>query len=267
MGRLYSNPAVKTSITSGSPSLLRSLLTLLPPIAAACLALVFAPSAGAYVTISDYNVSGSSLASSTNAYTNDTNIITGSGVSGDFQFETIESNCYAAPSNDLPLTEAAAVSGSDYISFTITPKSNSLNYDTLFFNLCGNANNINPSNPYDGEVVVRSSVDNFTTDLVSGSTGALTPGENTELGLGADPGSASNLSFPIESSPVEFRFYFFDNEGTGGSFCNVGVTNIILTANVVPEPSTWADLHLAAGGLTLVLKRHPASPASLQTRS
>lgn len=247
--------AVKTSISSRFKPLLRDLITNLPLVAATFLALATAPPARAYVTISDYNFSGASLASSTNAYTNDTNIVTGAGLSGDFQFETIESNCYAVPSPDLPLTETAAVSGSDYISLTITPKTNSLNYNTLFFNLCGDANDI--SNPFDGDIVVRSSVDNFTTDLVTASTGDLSAGGNTEIGEGADPGSANNLTFPTQGGSVEFRFYFFDNEN-GSSFSNVGITNIILTATPVPEPSTWADALLATGGLMLVMQRRVA---------
>jgi len=38
-------------------------------------------------------------------------------------------------SGNLPTSEAAAITGSDYISFTITPTSGTLSYSSVFFNI------------------------------------------------------------------------------------------------------------------------------------
>jgi len=155
---------------------------------AAYLILITPPSAEAAPTVADYTFSGDSLSSSTNAFAIATDVTTGPGIAGETEFQTIfGSTVYdAVTSNNLPLTEAAAVSGSDYISLTITPKTGFLDYATLFFEICGGADDI--SNLFDGDISVRSSVDNFTSDLLTVSTGDLSAGAVNRKRGGLLPG-------------------------------------------------------------------------------
>ena len=199
-------------------------------------------------TVADFTFAGDSLASSgSNAFSNVTSLSTGTGLAGDFQFSTIFSvPDYIVPSSDLPLTEATAVSGSDYLSFTVTPKATySLEYNQISFDLCLNVND--NTNPFVGDVYLRSSVDGFTSDLLTGSS-SLNAGQEGESGEGG------TFSLPAESGPVEFRLYFFDNQNSFLS--TVGVTDIILTATPVPEPSDWAEVGMGVMLVVWGLKGH-----------
>ena len=201
--------------------------------AVVCLALAAPPVASAAaVTVAEYTFSGDSLASGTNPYATAANIVIGPGLSGDTAFDSNSGSTeLGVYSGYLPTSEAAAVTGSDYISFTVTPRSGLINYNTLFFNIDVEA--FENATAFTGSISVRSSVDGFTADLVTATGGPFTSGGNNE-----DSGASSGpLSLPTESGPVEFRFYFYDDQNDD-SFNTISIDNIIVTAASVPEVAT-----------------------------
>ncbi len=136
-------------------------------------------------------------------------------------------------SDITPATEASAISLNDYISFTLTPANGvSLAYTLLSFAL--NVNN--GGDDITANISVRWNVDAFATALVTKTRLVLSGNSTTS-------GSAVTLSsFPAQSIPVEFRFYFFDDQDN--AFTTVGIDSITLTGTVVPEPSSFALLVL-----------------------
>ena len=259
---------MKTSIRSRL--LLRGILTHLPSIGVVvCLTLGAATPTRAQVIVADYSFSGGSLESSSSD-TNSTasNITIGPGLPAGDNFGIIFGSTYyyEVKSDDLPTTESSAVSGSDYITFTVTPlNSESLDYTNLFFDIVASVNNITP--PFVGDISVRSSVDGFASDIITSGSISQDSGEGEE-------GVSGAISLPAQSGPVSFNFYFFDNQSSSSSY--VGITDIQLTATEtpVPEPSTWADMVLSAGLLLLAAhaRRYAkppgwASAAAIDSRS
>ena len=151
-------------------------------------------------------------------------------------------------SGNLPTSEAAAITGSDYISFTITPTSGTLSYSSVFFNIDVEA--FENATAFTGSISVRSSIDGFTADLLTGTGGPFTSGGNNEdSGAGSGP-----LSLAAQSGSVEFRFYFYDDQNDD-SLNTISIDNITVMAIPVPETSPWFDVIMAAGGL--ILTRNP----------
>ncbi|HEX4086556.1 MAG TPA: PEP-CTERM sorting domain-containing protein [Chthoniobacteraceae bacterium] len=193
-----------------------------------CLVFLVAPAARAQgTTVAEYAFHDGSLASSAGSPdATASNINTGAGLSGDTEFVLFGGSTYTdgASSEDLPLTESAAVTDSDYLSFTVTPTSGSLDYADLTFELCTEVGSVSP--PFVDDIDVRSSVDNFTTDLLQ--TSDFNDSGDAQAGVGG------SISLPPESGPVTFNFYFFDNQSSSST---VTFANIFLTAEPVPEPS------------------------------
>jgi hypothetical protein len=230
-------------------ALAREILAHLPGIGAVvCLILLTALPARSQVQVADYTFASESLASSgANAFSTASHLSVGAGLASVAEFGSIFGNIdYGAPSDSLPLTEALAISGNDYFTITITPTSGSLAFTNITFDLCVSAND--NTNPFVGDIAVRSSVDNFASDLPAG-TGSLSldAGQQSESGVGG------TLSLLAQSQPVEFRFYFFDNQAS--QFSTVSLTDITLMATPVPEPSAWLDIALSLGALPLFSRR------------
>ena len=200
------------------------------------LALVFlvAPAARAVVpTVAHYTFTGNSLASSdTDPNSTAANFVAGAGFSGKTTFVTVfGSNGFAVTSDNVPSSEAAAISGSDYLSFTLFPNNGFTGaYSNLFFNIVATDN----TNAVDINVEVRWSVDNFASALTT-DTLSLNPGTQSEGGAGG-----ALPSVPAHSGPVEFRFYIFNNPNNPNStFCTEGIANVTLSSNetqCVPPP-------------------------------
>ena len=205
--------------------------------------------ASAQVQVAYYPFTGDSLASSsTDTYATASNILAGPGLSGDTEFDSNSGSTeLGVYSGYVPTSETSAITGSDYISFTITPTSKSLSYNGLSFGMDVEAFE-NPT-AFSGSIVIRWSVDGFTSDLLSKTIGPFPPGPNN----GQSGASTNTLSFPAQSGPVTFNCYFYDNQNDD-SFNTISVNDIAVTATPVPEPSAWVDLILSAGGLMFLVK-------------
>lgn len=247
---------MKTSTTSRVGSLLRALSThLLALGAVVCLGLTTVlPARGQQATVANYNFANTSLASSENGpESTASSMTTGSGLSGHTVFIPSGGSDYAygASSDNLQTSESGASDDSDYLSFTVTPSAGeSLTYGSSFdFQADLVIDNGSSSGTFDGYVELFSSVDNYTSPLFTGSSGAVNAFQNSETGVGG------TISLQAQSAPVTFLLYLFDNETV--SSVEVGLTNISLvaTAAPVPEPSTWADVVLSVSGMLLVAKR------------
>ena len=196
-------------------------------------------------TVANYTFTGNSLSSNdADASSTAGDVVIAAGLSGHTTFFTPSFSGVAlgVTSDFTPATEAAAISGNDYIGFTMTPANGvSLAYNALSFNPQGT----NFSNTITENISVRWSVDNFATTVGSGTL-TLNPGQG-----GTGGGSATLTGSPAQSGAVEFRFYFYDDQNSNVS--TVGIDNIALTASVVPEPSS--ALLLLAGSLALAMRR------------
>jgi hypothetical protein len=132
-----------------------------------------------------------------------------------------------------------------YFSITLTPGAGAWLYDTLFFNLDGSANNLGSN--YVTNIAVRWSVDGFTTTLGT-CTQTINIGQNSISGYSI----ATLPSYGWQTGPVEFRFFFYDNQNES-MFTYTAMDSITLTAT--PEPSTWAMLATGLASLLAVRRR------------
>jgi hypothetical protein len=188
-------------------------------------------------TVAHYTFSGNSLVSSDTDPTSVAgDMVIGAGLSGNTTFFTIfgSTTCLGATSDHTPATEAAAISGDDYLSFTVTPNAGTaLDYSSMTFNFAWQNN----SNTVNENLSLRWSVDGFASTLDSQST-SESPGT---AGLA---GGSFMIPAADQSGPVEFRIYFFDDANT--QFSTVGIANVALVATSVPEPSAASLVLLGA---------------------
>ncbi len=108
-----------------------------------------------------------------------------------------------------------------YYTFTVTPAAGGTSWNGLTLDLA----NFDAAGINDGPTrfAVRSSLDNFTANLLTGTVGAAFTTDTTALDVTA-------------TTPVEYRLYGFAAGTTGGL---LQVDNVALTlAAPVPEPST-----------------------------
>ncbi len=96
-------------------------------------------------------------------------------------------------------------------------------------------------------ISVRWSVDSFATTLAT-KTRLVLGG-----GLTTSGGTATLKSFPAQSTPVEFRFYFFDDQDDAST--TVGIDSLTLTATAVPEPSSLVLLLVGGFWIARLISR------------
>ena len=186
--------------------------------------------------LSQYSFTGS-VRTSSDADLNSTStaFIDGPGITG--LIDAGRGNPLPSLSADISTTaatQALALSGNDYFTFTITPAGGfqlnltSITFDSAVF---GNIT---------ATFFLRSSADNFATDLGSTTTSSTTFG-NTNISL-------TGVSFQNVTTALTFRLYVFDNQDTG----NRGplLDNFVLNGMsiLIPEPATWATF-MVGGGL------------------
>lgn len=138
-----------------------------------------------------------------------------------------------ANSNDWSM--ASNIDTRLYYTFTVTPAAGGTSWNALTLDVADfDAASIN-----DGPTrfAVRSSLDGFTSNLLTGTVGSTFTTATTAL----------NVTSKV---PVEYRIYGFGAGSTGGLF---QIDNVALTfAAPVPEPSTLLWLGLAAFAAWLV---------------
>ncbi|MBX3740784.1 MAG: hypothetical protein KF712_07335 [Akkermansiaceae bacterium] len=135
----------------------------------------------------------------------------------------------------------------DYISFTVTADpGTSYNFTSLTFKYSVQVATSGPV-PISSNAVVRSSLDNFATNLGTFAVMRTASGTTT-----LSPGPSVDLSaYTNVSGAVEFRIYVFDDVDAIGSQSRFD--NIILNATIVPEMSGVSLV--AFGSLLLAWKR------------
>ncbi|HWH71030.1 MAG TPA: DNRLRE domain-containing protein, partial [Candidatus Sulfotelmatobacter sp.] len=107
--------------------------------------------------------------------------------------------------------EDGAVASQDYVSFTLGPRPG------YVLNCAGLSAwfKLQATNYFNSFLVVRSSLDNFTTNLAS----ATVPGNTTAFTLLTN--SLNTALFTNLLNPVEFRFYFYDDTENSGDIIRV----------------------------------------------
>jgi len=147
----------------------------------------------------------------------------------------------AAIGNSGVTTEAGAISGNDYVEFTLTA---GLGYEMDLSSLTFNFARNNSSAP--NQIFVRSSIDSFGSNLYTSSFPSTIPNYNS-ANISLSAGSFQNLT-----GSVTFRIYAYHGSGSTSLGSPLYLDNLTLngiTAPVViPEPGS-----LALGGLGLLI--------------
>jgi hypothetical protein len=134
---------------------------------------------------------------------------------------------YAVTTNNL----SGSFNANAYGTFTVTAQAGYiLNLNTLSFDV----QNAGAAPTPDGQWVVRSSVDNFTTNLADFT--ATTSFVNKQVDV-------STIVFE-GLQDITFRIYLYDANNTNSGTKSLRTDNVILTGDIVaiPEPSTSAAL-------------------------
>lgn len=150
-------------------------------------------------------------------------------------------------------SEAGAISGDDYFTFTITANADTIiDFTQLTVDLGGNGAGSAPS--YNTNFRLRTSLDNFSAPSLLTDANITTPGGNPIVltTFTADLSGLSNIS---SAAPIEFRIYNFDNTDASGRFNRVD--NVILegTVSAIPEPSNYALIVATALGTIFVRRQ------------
>ena len=131
---------------------------------------------------------------------------------------------FYARANVTPLNEASAIAGNNFVSFTVGPQPGYvLNFTALSVWYRLQATNINA-----GTVAVRSSLDNFASDIAS-----LTAAGTSSFTLMTN--SLAGASFSNIVSPVEFRFYLFDDTDSTADIVRLDDVGIFGIATAPPS--------------------------------
>ena len=134
----------------------------------------------------------------------------------------------APDANSGSWTVAATLDPALYYTFTVTPGAGGTRWNALTFDLA----NFDAAGINDGPTAfaVRSSVDGFTSTLLSGMVSTAFSHDTAALNVTA-------------TTPVEYRIYGFAAGSTGGL---LQIDNVALTFTAVPEPATARTLLAAA---------------------
>lgn len=153
--------------------------------------------------------------------------------------------------------EAAAVAISGrYFSFTLTPGSTPINFESMTFGLGVSSNTAGIANE-SATAFVRTSLDSFSSTIGTsvGLSNAVVPSSHTNWPSTIVGQSISfGASLVNVSVPVTFRIYLTDT--LNSTTTSLRLTNLQVTGSAIPEPSTSA---LAASGMigvfTVVFRR------------
>lgn len=217
---------------------MRSFITRGPGLALILLLAAVPVSAWASQTVIDYTFAGAVGTPATTA-----SGVAGSELTRDDSADTFYDNTAGNPAPDANSggwTTAAALDPALYYTFTVTPAAGGTSWNAITLDLA----NFDADDIDDGptQFAVRSSLDGFTADLLTGAVGN---------GFTTDTASLNVTS----AVPVEYRIYGFD-AGTEEGLLQIDNVALTFTAPV-PEPSTVAMLGVAAlfGGLVFARRR------------
>lgn len=135
---------------------------------------------------------------------------------------------------------SAALTTGDYISFSVTSDPGTLyQYTSITFKYSVQIANSGGTGNFSANAVVRSSLDNFSTDLATFAA--------SRVGIGGtnvtNPQPLLDLSaFAPVSGPVEFRIYIYDNVDNTNN--QQRFDNIVVNADAIPEPAVVAMVGL-----------------------
>ncbi len=189
-------------------------------------------------------VAGYSFSGVTGAPTSTAPGVSGSSFIRDPSDNTFYDNTAGNPApdtNSSGWTTAATLDLTRYYTFTVTPASGGSRWNGLTLD----AANFDAAGINDGPTLfaVRSSLDGFTSNLLTGTVGAAFATTTTALNV-------------MATSPVEYRIYGF---GAGTTQGLLQLDNVALTfAAAVPEPSTWAALGCGLFATAVALARRRA---------
>ena len=129
----------------------------------------------------------------------------------------------------------------DYVGFTVS----SSNGGT--FNVTGASVQARTTGGAPAEVffALRSSADNYATDLFTGST------QSTDFVTFAE----TNIASVTEQTSTEFRFYVWDNKANSTS--PLRFDNLSVTLEAIPEPSNFALIYGILSAHILIRRRSP----------
>ena len=182
----------------------------------------------------------------------------GSGSAGNYMFTTtLNTTAFGIQSTDTYDTQAGAISGATYYSFTITPAAG----DALSFTT-GNALTFQDSvristggtNPYTANFFFQTDASGSFVNLNTPITQTQSAVGNTLVSQSVDLSSLGTLA---ANQALTFHFLLYDNAQTTTNdikFDNfiVNGTSVVVPA---PEPGTYALLGLGALGLALARRR------------
>jgi PEP-CTERM motif len=161
----------------------------------------------------------------------------------DFQQTGNPSPAIRALASATSTSQALALSNNDYFFFRVTPNPG------FSFNLQDLTLDTSSTNT-DENIFIRSSVDNYQTDLAS-FLRTTTNFQNTVVDL-------SGAAFDNITSTMEFRFYVYDNsdsDSQGARFDNVTLNGTNAAVSAVPEPSTSLLMLVGLGSLAAARRR------------
>ena len=205
-------------------------------------------------TLASYDFAASLAASSTDPNVTAGSFSVGAGLDSDAGFATRSLNLYAkAFATGTTLSEA--ISGDDYVSFTVAPKSTgTINLTSLVLK-AGYSND----NGYTGKILtanLMTSIDGFAEgDLVSSiatEDTALDTGDETYQTWSID---LSDAKFQNITAPIEFRVYLYDD--TGHDHIYHRLDDVALYGTTQQQPQAQLSIEFDAD----------AHPVSIRSRS
>ena len=188
--------------------------------------------------LAEYLFQSGNGASTDGAAGEDATAFVATGFTAGFSAGPVPTDLGGSPSIFVPAAQIpSTLSTVDYFSFTVTPDAGQR------LNLSGTAAlgfDYSRDSTMTTELnwAVRSSVDNYATDIATGSTSGANALNTASVNL--------STAFDFQDGVVEFRFLVWTTSSTGNGFFD----NVVLNGTVVPVPEP-VNVALAAFGLCL----------------